>query len=119
MGSPAPVSSKYSRTPSDVTKANGWVPRLGLLTDHENGKRIRNNLATSWPSTGLRWRSGRTKLRADQNDGASLGIERRSSGPHHRLQGLLHGKAGRAIFFDNRQRAVALRAERLAGLGIE
>src|SRR5206468_6978540 len=55
----------------------------------------------------------------DQEDLVGLAVQRAGLGAGAGLHGLLHREIGRAVFLDDRERAVALRAEGFHRRGVE
>src|SRR5258705_13517250 len=98
-----------------------------LLSDLENRKRIRDHLAAAAAASSASlggcawgwWRRWRSVVGGNHEDVVRLRVERQCLAAHFRLQALLDDEAGWAVFLDDRQRPVALRAERLHRRGIE
>ena len=76
-------------------------------------KRIGHHRASA-RTTSLRWRRRRrrTVFSGDQENVARLAVQCRRFGTQRRLHGLFHHKAGRIVFLNDRDRAIALRTER-------
>src|SRR5450631_1733928 len=125
------VRSSASAWPTSSNRllTHHYLP--ALLTDHENGKRIRQHgTARGTAATptlrrrspgGRRGRRGwrRTVLGGHRQNVVRLAIERQRLGAHHGLQILLHHETGRIVLLDDGHGAVAVRAEDFHGGRIE
>src|SRR6185503_17106117 len=91
----------------------------GLFPDLDDGEGARNR----WPLTGTSARRRqwwcRATFHAHDEDVARLRIERECPRAHHRLEILHHLEARGAVLPDDRERAVAVRAERFHRPGVE
>src|SRR6516164_6957030 len=92
---------------------------LPLFADHQNCKRTWYGCALRSAAAARRWGRRRSTLLAHGQDVIGLAIEGDGSGAIHRLKILLDIETRWTLFLDDRQGAVAVRAEGFHRRGVE